>query len=183
MIRCCSAIGSPHSTHWCATRSAVQMTSWLRSRGSRCAAPSRPATSRWTSWPAWTPGWRRMVEVAVGLCVGLLIAASVVTAASVVGRTSALEHCADDDRLVAELDAVLPAHTITDLAGEGKQIRSPGAAAVGEREGVFGRNARRSLAVTPSEAGVLDEPGGRDLDRPVGLRPARQVGRQIRDLR
>ena len=73
-------------------------------------------------------------------------------------------------------------HAGGDLVRERHQLGGGGAAAVDERERVLGGDADAAVAVALVEAGLLDQPRGRDLDAPVGLGPGRRaVGRRVED--
>ncbi len=67
------------------------------------------------------------------------------------------------------------------LARQRQQVGGAGATAVGQRQGVLGRQGRPVVAVALAEARVLDQPRGARLDRPVRLLPARgTLGHRLR---
>ena len=86
---------------------------------------------------------------------------------------AALELDADQVGLVVQGDPEPVADAGADLPGQRQQVRGGRAAAVGEGQRVLGGDPGRPGAVALAEPGLLDEPGGRDLDPAVGRRPAR----------
>ena len=130
---------------------------------------------------AQTGMWMGIVMTIIGFLATVGFVALVVwigVANPVAGLEGATSSQADQDRLVDQPDAVRGLDTVADLAGQGEQLLGGGAAAVGEREGVLGREADRPapypllkpacsishaalVLILPSACGQAGAPSGR----------------------